>query len=107
MTPTGGLAPPGPEHALVLRRISSARPSPRTGLSSCLVLAVLAGGPGPPTGVDLGPPDPGPQRLGMDPRLIGDPLDRPLGPVRIPTGLHGHPRGPPTQPGGTLPRAHP
>ncbi|WP_231386088.1 hypothetical protein, partial [Propionibacterium acidifaciens] len=29
MTPTGGLAPPGPEDALVLRRISSARPSPR------------------------------------------------------------------------------
>ena len=86
MTPTGGLAPPGPEDALVLRRISSARPSPRTGLSSCLVLAVLAGGPGPPTGVGLGPPDPGPQRLGMDPRLIGDPApwarQDPDGPAR-------------------------
>ena len=102
MTPTGGLAPPGPEDALVLRRISSARPSPRTCLSSCLVrspswLVVPALPPASVSALLT-------RARSASGWTPGSSATLPLGPVRIPTGLHGHPRGPPTQPGGTLPR---
>ena len=48
--------------------------------------------------------DPHAQRLRMDTQLTGDPSDRALGSLRVPAGLHSHPRSPLPQLRGVLPR---
>ena len=65
---------------------------------------VVGGRTGTDPAVDLGLTDPVPQRLGMNPELIGDPLDRPTRRLRILPGVHRHPRGPLLELNAVLPR---
>ena len=46
-------------------------------------LCLIGGASRPQTTIDLGLLDPGPQSLGMDTQVIGDPADRTLGPCRV------------------------
>lgn len=67
-------------------------------------LGVIARGAWPDPAVDLGLTDPVPQRLGVDPELIGDPLDRSTRGLRILPGVQCHSRGPLLELNAVLPR---